>query len=308
MSGLLIWWLIGRVDLAPVLAGLSHVSPLPVVGASAALFAAALFLAVRWNAINRLLLIILSRVRALRLTFIGLFFSQTLPSTIGGDVARVWFVYRDGVPVDRATSGVILDRLCALAALLAIVALSLPASFELIGDPVARLSLPALVAFGIGGFAVLFALGGRWGAILDRWKVTRFVAVVARDARLVFAPRDGFVAIFASALAIHLLTVLAVWLLAQSVAADIPFLHCLIFVPPVVLISMIPISIAGWGLREGAMVVAFGFVGVPEADALVVSVLFGLTLIVVGLPGGLLWLSEGRDARRGFSVAGNNES
>ena len=183
----------------------------------------------------------------------------------------------------------------------------MPVSFTLIGDPVARLSLPILVMVGVGGFTVLFALGGRWGAVLDRWRATRFVALLARNARRVFALREGFVAIFASALAVHLLAVLTVWLLARAIAADIPILYCLIFVPPVILISMIPISIAGWGLREGAMVVAFGFVGVPEADALVVSLLFGLTLVCIGLPGGLLWLSEGRAARRGFSAVGSNE-
>jgi hypothetical protein len=66
---------------------------------------------------------------------------------------------------------------------------------------------------------------------------------------------------------------------------------------------MVPISVAGWGIREGAMIVAFGFVGVPEADALVVSILFGLTLIAAGAPGGVLWLSEGRSARQGFDLA-----
>lgn len=306
VSGALIWWLLERIDTAAVIEGLGRVSAGPLSMALAAtLFATCLF-ALRWTAVNRVLEIPLRLVRALQLTFMGLFFSQTLPSTIGGDVAKVWFVYKDNIPFDRAASSVVLDRLCALAALLLIVGLSLPTLFAIIDDPTPRWSLPLIVMLGIFGFVVLFALGGRWGRIFDRWAMTRAVVVLARDARRLVASFSGLVRILTVAMAIHLLTIFAVWLIGRSIGADIALLHCLIFVPPVILISILPISIAGWGLREGAMIVAFGFVGIPEADALVVSVLMGLILIVAGAPGGLLWLAEGRAARRGFGLTGNS--
>lgn len=53
------------------------------------------------------------------------------------------------------------------------------------------------------------------------------------------------------------------------------------------------VSNGGWGLREGLMVVALGLAGVPPDAALSVSILFGLAMIVAGLPGGVLWLSAG---------------
>jgi uncharacterized membrane protein YbhN (UPF0104 family) len=55
------------------------------------------------------------------------------------------------------------------------------------------------------------------------------------------------------------------------------------------MVTLIPISIAGWGVRESAMVVAFGLIQVPRSDAIAVSLLFGMTLLVTGLPGGVLW-------------------
>ncbi len=61
-------------------------------------------------------------------------------------------------------------------------------------------------------------------------------------------------------------------------------------IPLVMVASAIPISVAGWGVREGAMVAALGLVGVGEAQAFAISLLLGLMLIVAGLPGGLLWL------------------
>ena len=57
----------------------------------------------------------------------------------------------------------------------------------------------------------------------------------------------------------------------------INFADALFLVLPVMLIATIPISIAGWGLRESAMVLAFSFAGLAESDGLIVSILFGVS-------------------------------
>ena len=69
-----------------------------------------------------------------------------------------------------------------------------------------------------------------------------------------------------------------------------------IVMPLVTLIMVIPISIAGWGIREGAMVVGLGYLGVIPESALALSVLYGLLLLTIALPGGLIWLV--RDSQR----------
>jgi len=61
-------------------------------------------------------------------------------------------------------------------------------------------------------------------------------------------------------------------------------------VPPVTLIQLLPVSLAGWGVRETALVVALGAFGVPAEAALATSILLGLCMILAGLPGGLIWL------------------
>ena len=60
--------------------------------------------------------------------------------------------------------------------------------------------------------------------------------------------------------------------------------------PPVLLVMTLPISIAGWGVREQAMVAAFALVGVPGEGALALSIMFGLMGLITGLPGGVVWL------------------
>ena len=64
--------------------------------------------------------------------------------------------------------------------------------------------------------------------------------------------------------------------------------------PLVLLISTIPVSIAGWGVREAAMVTAFSTVGIEATDSLLVSIAFGLSLTVMSLPGGVVWLASRR--------------
>ena len=59
------------------------------------------------------------------------------------------------------------------------------------------------------------------------------------------------------------------------------------------MLSTIPISIAGWGVREAAMITLLALVGVAEADAFVLSVLFGLLTFGLSLPGGIVWVIGG---------------
>ncbi|HEC14310.1 MAG TPA: UPF0104 family protein, partial [Rhodospirillales bacterium] len=80
------------------------------------------------------------------------------------------------------------------------------------------------------------------------------------------------------------------FVLALGLGLDVTFVDCLVLFPPVLLVTTLPISIAGWGVREGAMVAAFGLVGVPAEGALVLSILFGLLSIAISLPGGVIWL------------------
>ena len=64
----------------------------------------------------------------------------------------------------------------------------------------------------------------------------------------------------------------------------------MVLVPPVLLVTTLPISIAGWGVREGAMVGAMALIGVPQEGALVLSLILGLLSLIACLPGGVVWM------------------
>ena len=167
---------------------------------------------------------------------------------------------------------------------------------------------PGLVARGVHGFAqslpyMLLGAACCGVAVLmgadhllrrfPRWLPLRAVAYIAADARTVFL--NVSVAGKLIAISVAALTNMAItaWLIALALDLSLSLADCLVFVPVVVLASTMPVSIGGWGVREGAMVVLLATVGVSSANALALSVLFGLTGIVISLPGVAIWLAGG---------------
>jgi uncharacterized membrane protein YbhN (UPF0104 family) len=70
-------------------------------------------------------------------------------------------------------------------------------------------------------------------------------------------------------------------------------------VPPVMLITMLPISIAGWGVREATMGLAFGYAGLMTSEGVNISLLYGAVSFIVGLVGGLVWILSAEKAAQG---------
>jgi uncharacterized membrane protein YbhN (UPF0104 family) len=231
-------------------------------------------------------------VNAFRYTFIAAFFNQTLPSTIGGDAVRIWLLARDQGGWRMATYSVLIDRVAGVLVLAVLVILCLPWSFVLIGNVTGRIVL-LIVGFGsIGACLVFLALGfvhWRW---LDRWWLTRQLVSAAAVARAVFGSPSSGPRVAAYSLFIHFMSVTAAWCLANAVAAPLEWSQSLLLVLPVLLVATIPVSIAGWGTRETAMVIAFGYAGLPESDGLIVSVLLGIAMFAAGLVGGVVWILD----------------
>jgi hypothetical protein len=80
------------------------------------------------------------------------------------------------------------------------------------------------------------------------------------------------------------------------IAFDIPltWTQGAAILPAVLLLTSLPISFAGWGLREGAMIIALGVYGVPQETALALSLVYGIAHLVSAIPGLALWIIEKR--------------
>ena len=83
-------------------------------------------------------------------------------------------------------------------------------------------------------------------------------------------------------------TILSVIYLAWLLNVEITLGMSFTIFPIVLLISMLPVSVAGWGVREGAMAIGLGLLDVPHETSIAVSVLFGFVMLGSGLLGGAL--------------------
>jgi uncharacterized membrane protein YbhN (UPF0104 family) len=249
----------------------------------------------RWQMIVTHCGVSLTPRAALRINFIAQFFNQVLPSTVGGDAARIWRLARKGGGWANATYSVLLDRIVGVFVLALIVIGCLPWTLALLRDDIARAALLLIGGGAIAGALVFMTIGVLRWPILLRWAPLRHLREVSRVAWRLCRARGAATAVFALSFAIHLLTIAAVWCMVQSVAASASFALLLFLIPPVILVATVPISIAGWGVREGSMIAAFSYAGLAQSDGLVVSVLMGLTGFIIGAAGGIVWIAS--DAR-----------
>jgi glycosyltransferase 2 family protein len=253
----------------------------------------------RWREISAECGAPLATKQAMRFNLIGTFFNQTLPSSIGGDAVRLWLVARSGAGWRAATYSIFVDRAIGLIALAVIIVASLPWSYSLIRDSHGRSALLfvdfAALAGGMG-FLVLGRLPWPW---LKRWWGTHHLYACSVIANRVIFSRERGPKVVVLSLLVHVLAVVIAWCVVQSISAPVVFSQIFQLVPPVMLITMLPISIAGWGVREATMGLAFGYAGLAANEGVNISLLFGAVSFIVGAFGGLVWVFSAEKAAQG---------
>jgi glycosyltransferase 2 family protein len=282
--------LASRVDLARVGVLIEHAARLPLVLAAVALTATIPVNAVRWH-------LILATGGAspgprslLKILLVGLFFNQVLPSGIGGDAVRAWRCHKLGVGLAAAIRSILLERVSGLLVFAFLYAISMPVLLRLIQGGVERRALVLVLAAAIAGMLSLLAIDQLPRSIVQLRIVAPF-ATLSREARaLFFSPRLSATLLALSFVGVAL-TIFAFQLVGDSLGQSLSYSLWMVVVPPVALIQVLPISFAGWGVRETGLVVILAAYGVPPESALAISLSFGLLQILIGLPGGLVWLA-----------------
>jgi uncharacterized membrane protein YbhN (UPF0104 family) len=290
-SALLLYLVLRPFHLGALSGRLANLSPAWGAAAIALCLLQVVLLGVRWSAIAGAQM--LGAGAAVRLSFIGAFFGQVLPSTIGGDAARIVLLARRGAGWAKATHSVLADRVIGLVMLALIVLGCILMTFARVSDPLARFALLAVAAAAIAGASMFFLLRIYPFSLITRLPFGDHLAEASFLARNVLrVPRTATVVTICS-LTGQLAAIAIAWCCARAVAAPVPFFDLLALVPPVLLIATAPVSIAGWGLREGTMATAFTLAGLSGEDGVLISLLFGLVYVVTGCVGGLIWLTSG---------------
>lgn len=288
VSVALLAFLLHTLDVAAIQAAIARVPWWALGAALAILLAQILVLSWRWRVITTYIGGDLSFRDALRLTFVGLFFSQTLPTSIGGDAMRIWEARRAGLAGEQAMGGVIIERLTGLVAIALVVTLSMPLVWADFRAGELRWLLLALAPAALALLAVL--------AFVDRLplgrlptRVREYIAFVASNLRGIGRSATSITTVFSLGAVAAMLGISSAYAVGRHLGIELGLPAYLVSLGGAVLLTVVPVSVAGWGVREVATVGLFGAMGVPAEKALVVSLLYGVGVLVVSLPGGLLW-------------------
>jgi len=249
----------------------------------------------RW----RMLLQPLMPVRSLNSLFgiycIGLFFNLIFPTVVGGDVVKIFYVGKHSNSYSQSFAATFLDRDIGMLAMMVIACSGLILYPVLVpGVAVELIIWGAFTAFILGNIC-LFAPGcHRWmTGFLRRLRLVKIAEKMDRVATAFHIMGKNKSILLISLLISFInqfLIISVVWITAVGLDLKIPFAYFLIFVPVITLISMIPISLNGMGLREYAFMSLFSAIGVAPASSIALGVVTSALLILSSLPGGIVYM------------------
>lgn len=282
-------WLIARqVDRAELAEVLAQTDLVAVTAVIALYLLGQALTAYRWKVIAHSVGFAHELAEMLRFYFIGMFFNLFGPSTLGGDVVRgLYLAERDGRRM-IALNTVLFDRLSGLAMLIG-VAMAALAGFG-------RFSLPWAVVGLTFAMGIAMALG--WFVIPPL--VRRFFSPESRVRVLVeedLGPfwRDRGLLLHSAWVSIgfHVLQVMALILLGQAVGMDVDWRYYFIFHPLVSILSALPISLAGLGIREMGYLWFLELQGIDHATSVAFGLAWFVVLTVSSAVGGLVYVVSG---------------
>ncbi len=213
------------------------------------------------------------------------FFNQGLPTSIGGDALKVLDVAGQGFRKRDALYGIMLDRITGLAALMWLNLAAYLLNPDLLPRPIYQLTL-LLVVGSLVGFGVISSL--RYLPWLDAYPQLKIIRITSE--RLHQAFLNNRIALIVSSLLIPVLAMISVFLIGWALGLRYDLTTYFIIVPPAIFLTIIPVSLAGWGIREGTLVALFSLIGADKATILTMSILYGLMQIGVSLPGFVIFL------------------
>ncbi|CAM3906681.1 UPF0104 family protein [Vreelandella rituensis] len=236
----------------------------------------------RWWLTARCLKVPLGYAHALKEYYLGLLVNQLLPGGVVGDAGRAWRHAQHSRARGSAWRAVIIER---TSGQMAVVILTLAA---LLASPVWHAVLGSVGLVVLLALSALLIVALRWGlrkSRLSQHGGPRWWQALRQDIQNGLL-RPG---IWPQQLGASLLVVFSYGLVmlcaARAIGADISSTTLLALTPPLLLAMLIPFSIAGWGLREGAAAAVWALVGLPPAQGVAISLAYGVLVLLASLPG-----------------------
>ncbi len=289
-SAALLAWLAWRTDWRQVVEAFARLSWGWWLLATALYAAAQVVSSVRWQLMARPLGFRATTVQYTTFYFVGMFFNLVLPTSVGGDVVRAWYLARLDDGAGRrlpALLSVFAERLSGLAVL---VLLACAAAL------VSPVELPPWLRVAIAAAGVGTAVGLGISPLVARWgECTRFARLsrLARDGQTYLGRPRLLLGTGLLSLAVQAANVAVVALIGHGLGLDVPAVYYAVMVPMVTLLTLLPVSVNGVGVREAGTVLLLAPAGVADGPAVSLALLWFLCFSAVGLAGVFFYLFGG---------------
>ena len=239
-----------------------------------------------------------SQVSLLKVTqvhFIGIFFGVLLPTSIGMDIVRAFSLSRHMTKKVDAMSSLFFVRVVGyfvfffLALMFAMYVAIRSGNFVFAGIILGMAALFVLLVW-----ISLHPVFHKWiEKVLDKLKLWRFSSKLGEFRSSTIAllnEKTVFIKVVAYSIFFQVFGIYIVYLVGRSVGIELGLVYYFIYVPVIMAITILPLSLAGIGLREGAFVFFFAPLGVPEAKSLTLSLLLFSQMLILAVIGGGIYL------------------
>lgn len=270
---LLILYLFKKIEINHVLNTLFLINPLIFLSASFLYILSSYISTLRWKIFLPEQNLKVSRLLSLYL--IGSFFNNVLPGIIGGDVIKI-FMIKEKVGLKKALASVFMERYTGLFALLLIGFVFFCLFYTNL--PQHRLIWSVPLSF------LLFILASLFILLLGKIKLFKEF----HDYVFSFNRKQILQAIFYSFL-VQFTVIVSVYVIFLGLDISVSFFEVCIFLPIIILISMLPVSVSGIGVREWCFILFFGK-SFGDAHVVAVSFLWFLSQFFASLVGGIEYL------------------
>jgi uncharacterized membrane protein YbhN (UPF0104 family) len=238
----------------------------------------------------------------LHVFFVSTFVGTFLPASVGGDAVRAAALARLGVPMADAVASVFIDRVLGVLGVLAMavaglwLARHLPARPEVVAAVLAGLAVTAAGCAAVAAAVFSTRVAAFLIALVQRlpWARAHAAGSAIVGAVQRYAAHHGLLgAVTLASIGVQVLRVLQAWCLGVGLGIDAPLSAYFAFIPIILLVMLLPITVYGLGTSQAAFVLFFAAAGVAEPAAFALSVLFVALGVVGNLPGGVLWARSG---------------
>lgn len=246
-------------------------------------------LSLRWQVLINIGRQRMNYVQSLQVTLASFLANTLFVATISGIAVKIGLALQYGSSLFKAIFATGIDRFLTLFALTVFSSIFIPSlsaylDTEMYKNTVIYIGVFTFVVVVFTPLITLFILKKVPQFALSKGNINsgiRYITILINSRKTLFK------LIFIS-LTAQLCFFVAIYLLSISANIELSFLQIMTVLPAITLIASLPISIGGWGVREGAFVYGLGLLGVPLETAFLVSVQIGLisilTIVLAGIP------------------------